>query len=104
MAFRFFKLSTLLSHIKCYLFVSQTIPCTSYRTVTNSVHGQWDVLAGRVGRPVSDCMTRGVVVHRGRALEWRETEGSRGLLQTMGSQAVGRVPFKPQRLVPVPDG
>lgn len=32
---------------------------------------------------LSDSLTRGVVVHRGRALEWREAEGSKGPWQTM---------------------
>lgn len=37
-----------------------------------------DSLIGWCSRELSDSQTRGVVVHRGRALEWREASGRKG--------------------------
>lgn len=37
---------------------------------------------------LSDNLTRGVVVHRGRVMEWREAKRSKGPWQTMDKQPV----------------
>ena len=66
--------------LKYWFSSQQVIPLLRNCSNDRVVFKQGDVQA------LSDSLTRGVVVHRGRALEWREAEGSKGPWQTIDSQ------------------